>query len=328
MKIRHYEEYLSNRYGLEIYKEMEGDVESGSLVDRSTGDCIPIEGGIPRFSDQENYAHNFGLQWNIHRSTQLDSHTGLTISADRLWRGTGWDAGQLRGKRVLEAGSGAGRFTEILAKAGANVITFDYSNAIDANSKNTSSFGDIFYFQGDIYDIPFPDNYFDYVLCYGVLQHTPDPEGAYEAIWSKVVPGGQLAFDFYRRSMFPTPWNSKYLWRPLTSRIDSELLYKIVKAYVPIYLPVHTALLKIPMIGKLLVSLIPIPCFNYVGLGLNRGQRTEWAIMDTFDALSPKYDSPRSREEVIRMIETDDVERYEVKYGGNGIEALVTKKSC
>ena len=70
--------------------------------------------GIPSFVEDESYVSAFGLQWLMHAKTQLDSHTGLTITRDRLSRMFGELYSQLDSKVVLEAGCGAGRFTEIL----------------------------------------------------------------------------------------------------------------------------------------------------------------------------------------------------------------------
>ena len=50
------------------------------------GCTFPIVNNIPRFVSTENYANAFGRQWNKFRKTQLDSHTGTTISRDRLQR--------------------------------------------------------------------------------------------------------------------------------------------------------------------------------------------------------------------------------------------------
>src|SRR5690606_22398618 len=84
----------------------------------------PVDRGVPRFVPQDNYAEGFGYQWNRHRLTQLDSHSGLPISRERLFRASRWTAEELRGRQVLECGSGAGRFTEVLCETGAEVTSF------------------------------------------------------------------------------------------------------------------------------------------------------------------------------------------------------------
>ena len=97
---------------------------------------VPVLGGIPRFVDQDNYAAAFGRQWNTYRKTQLDSYTGTTISRDRLSRCLGGSMEVVRDKLVLEAGCGAGRFTERLLESGAAVFACDLSPAVEANYEN------------------------------------------------------------------------------------------------------------------------------------------------------------------------------------------------
>ena len=95
---------------------------------------------IPRFVQSENYAKAFGMQWNKFKKTQLDSFTKQPISYNRLRTAFGSNLNELKGKKVLEAGCGSGRFTEILLSHGAEVYAFDYSNAVDANYDNNNTF--------------------------------------------------------------------------------------------------------------------------------------------------------------------------------------------
>src|SRR5688572_13217675 len=88
----------------------EDQIVQGSLECRTCAKTYPIKDGIPRFVAAENYAHNFGVQWNMFRRTQLDSHSGHPISRDRFLHYTGWTRADLEGKLVLDAGCGAGRF--------------------------------------------------------------------------------------------------------------------------------------------------------------------------------------------------------------------------
>ncbi|MFZ2633568.1 MAG: class I SAM-dependent methyltransferase [Desulfosalsimonadaceae bacterium] len=329
MQQSHFERYLSDLYELEITEMDDYDeVIKGRLIPKNGNkNAIDIVRAIPRFVFSNNYADNFGLQWNKFKSTQLDSSTGLPLTANRFWSNTKWEPEKLFGKTILEVGCGAGRFTEVLLQAGATVVSFDYSNAVDVNFENNSKKGDLFVFQGDIYDIPFPDGYFDYVFCYGVLQHTPDPIKAYKAIFTKLRSGGRISIDYYRKMKKPSPWSTpKYVWRPITSKMNPEKLLKIVQWYIPFYLPVDTVIRKIPKIGFLFAALIPIPCWSINAAGLSRKQRLEWAIMDTFDALGAAYDIPKTLEEVKGMVESHENEELDVFYGSNGIVANVVKR--
>ena len=97
--------------------------------------------------------------------TQFDSFTGQPITEKRLEAAFGHSLSDLKGKKVLEAGSGAGRFTEILLKYGAIVYSFDYSNAVEANFANNTPNKNLTIFQADIANIPFRSSFFDAVVC-------------------------------------------------------------------------------------------------------------------------------------------------------------------
>jgi hypothetical protein len=101
-----------------------GLLDDATLVS-DRGIRYPIANKLPRFVAQDNYAQAFGKQWHRFPKTQLDSHTGLRLSEARLARCMRGYLPDVRGKLVLEAGSGTGLFTEILLKHGGNgVVAF------------------------------------------------------------------------------------------------------------------------------------------------------------------------------------------------------------
>ena len=274
--------------------------------------------GIPRFVDDAGYAESFGEQWNRYRRVQLDSVTGKPLARDRLLAGTGWRLEELRGERVLEVGCGAGRFTEVLAAAGAQVWAVDASGAVDACALTVAGAKNVRLAQADLFDLPFAPGSFDRVLCYGVLQHTPDPRRAFLAVAEHVRPAGVLAADVYRKAEYVDRWSAKYLWRPLTTRMPRARLRRLVEWYVPRWLPVDTRLARVPRFGRFLVALVP--CWNYTGLlPLSPEELRAWAVLDTFDALSPRYDKPQTVAAVRRWCEAAGLVEVDVRPGGNGI---------
>ena len=248
--------------------------------------------GIPRFVEDQGYAASFGFQWNRFRTTQLDSHCGVPISARRFYAQSGWSAAELSGKTVLEIGCGAGRFTEVVLATGARLVSVDYSNAVDTCSANLGLHENLAIVQADIFDLPFRRDSFDYVFCFGVLQHTPDPEGAFRALVPLLKPGGKIAVDIYRKH-WANLLHSKYWLRPAARRLPSKRLFELVERWAPRLIPVSNVLGAVPGIGRLLRRMIPVA--NYTGiLPLSREQIREWAILDTFDWLSPTFDNPRT----------------------------------
>lgn len=71
------------------------------------------------------------------------------------------------------------------------------------------------------------------MFCYGVLQHTPNPAAAFSAIVSFVKPGGHLAIDVYTHPPVLTRFWGKYLWRPITTRLPTRVLRRVIEFYVP-----------------------------------------------------------------------------------------------
>jgi SAM-dependent methyltransferase len=279
------------------------------------GADYPIVNGVPRFVQREHYAQSFGLQWNVHRKTQLDSYTGLPLSRNRLFQVSGWPE-DLRGQTILEAGSGAGRFTEVLVSTGAQVLSFDLSTAVDANYANNGQQPNLLIFQADMSEIPVRPLSVDKVLCLGVLQHTPDPAAAFRRLTEPVRPGGELVVDVYPARM-RSLMSWKYLLRPLTKRADKDRLHRIIASVTPPLVPLSAWLYRVA--GRFGARLLPIVQYNHLGLppAVNR----EWAILDTFDMYAPAHDHPQTLNTVRGWYEEAGFVDVTVAYGPNGVIA-------
>ncbi len=287
-----------------------------SCVDIGLEAPLSIVGGVIRAHEDDDYNDAFALQWRKFKTQQFDHLNNTRMTLFRL-KQTGWDIDNLGGKTVLEAGSGAGRFTWLFAEAKADLVTFDFSSAVNANFQNNGHFPNVLFFQADIFDMPFRRDCFDYVFCHGVLQHTPDPEGAFQKLCEMVRPGGRISIDVYLKDGKIRTWKSKYLWRWLTTRIKPEKLMAFLEWFIPKWLPFDTAIKRIPKIGNYLGSIVP--CQNYMHTGLSKEDQLQWAVMDTFDALAPKYDIPMRVEDVRRWFIEAGFERIDVGLGGNGV---------
>ena len=291
-----------------------GTVVSGSLCCTGCHKVFPIVDRIPRFVPPANYAGNFGFQWNEFRSTQLDSHTRLPISRDRFYRYSGWTPEELKGKRVLDVGCGAGRFAEIAVAAGAKLVAIDFSTAVEACRNNLGDNKRADVFQADIYQLPFKVNAFDFVYCFGVLQHTPDVERSFKNLPGLLREGGRLAVDVYAKLPHDVLW-PKYWIRPITKRIATARLFGMVRATVPYLLPISRLIGRIPFIGRKLRYVVPVA--NYDGvLPLSEEQLLEWAILDTFDMLSPVHDQPQTLGTLRRWLEETKLADIEVFRSG------------
>lgn len=293
--------------------DADGSVSDGRIRCESCAADYAVVAGLPRFVPASNYADSFGFQWNRHARTQLDSHSGLPISRDRVLGALGPGV-SLAGRRVLEAGSGAGRFTEVLVRAGADLVSFDYSSAVDANASNQQSPPNLHLFQGDIFNIPLAEAGFDTVLCLGVIQHTPDPAAAFRSLARYVRPGGQLVIDSYTRNLAALlHW--KYVLRPITRRMRKETLYRVVERITPPLVPLAKWLRRVA--GRWGARLVPI--VEYAHLGLPPALNVQWAILDTFDMYSPAHDHPASLATVAAWFVQAGFVDVQVRHGPNGV---------
>ena len=281
-----------SRLRLEDGAWVAGEIESGALVAESGGASYPIVRGVPRFVTPDNYAANFGVQWNRFRATQLDSHSGLSISASRFFEFTQWHSGDLHGKWVLDAGCGAGRFAEVALGLGLEVVAIDYSIAVDACRANLGHHPRLHVLQADIYHLPFAPASFGGAYSLGVLQHTPQPRAAFEAVCAQLAPGGRIAVDVYPKLLLNILW-PKYWLRPFTRRLPADRLLRLVEWCVPFLLPISRAVSLIPVVGRRLRYVVPVVNYETV-YPLSPRQLREWAVLDTFDMLSPAHDHPQS----------------------------------
>lgn len=283
----------------------EGDVLTGSLECTQCRKTYQIEAGIPRFVDRDNYASSFGYQWNQFRLEQLDCYNHTRLSEKRFYSETEWTKGWLGGKWVLDAGCGAGRFLDVASHSEAEVVGFDISDAIDAAKASLSGRKNLHFVQANIFELPFRSAAFDACYSIGVIQHTPDPRRALRSLPRILKTGGRIAVTIYERK----PWTRfypKYLLRPITKRVEKKSLLRVINSSMPVLFPLTNVLFRFPLVGRLFVFAIPVA--NYVGEPeLSAKQRYDWAILDTFDMLSPQYDQPQTEREVAEALSAEGI---------------------
>lgn len=256
--------------------------------------AFPKKNGAYRIVSDDNYTHNFGYQWNKFAGTQVDKTSKLHISKTRFFAETNWEKEDLTGKNILEVGSGAGRFTQILLDhTNANVFSVDYSNAVEANYQNNGHHDRLQLFQASIYEMPFAKAQFDKVLCLGVLQHTPDFEQSVKALIEMVKPGGELVVDFYGINGVWTKVQAKYMYRPFTKNMSNEKLYSLIEKNIDWMIKTSLFFSKIGL-GKIFNRFIPVcDIEGTMPQNIPYNQLRELCMLDTFDMFSPEFDSPQ-----------------------------------
>lgn len=269
--------------------DLRADVRKGLEVLEGALRCpgcsrdYPIASGVPRFVGAGSYATSFGRQWHWFRKVQMDSMSGADESERMLAATTGWSAEDYRGRLVLDAGVGAGRFAEVAAGKGAHVVGVDLSRAIDAAYENIGRRPNVHLVQADIFAMPFRDGTFDLAYSVGVLHHTPDPASAFARVAATVRRGGSVAVYLYAR--YGPSARFSDLIRVVTTRLPLPVLRALSALAIPAYY-----LYRVPLLGGALGMVCPI--------SLHRDWRWRW--LDTFDWYSPRYQWKLFYPEVVR----------------------------
>ncbi len=97
-----------------------------------------------------------------------------------------------QGARVADIGTGKGRFAIACARQGAKVYALDIApEMLDEAGRAAKRAGArVRFVRGDAENLPYPDRFFDIVLCMETIMHVPHPEQLVREVARIVRPGG------------------------------------------------------------------------------------------------------------------------------------------
>lgn len=133
------------------------------------------------------YVHGYSQKEAIRLNDQANTLDNI-LHHDSIWK---------KGSIILEAGCGVGAQTKIIApkNPGSRFISIDISDESVKQAKetiNSLNINNVEFKQGDIFNLPFEENYFDHIFLCFVLEHLSDPIKALVELKKKVKKGGSI----------------------------------------------------------------------------------------------------------------------------------------
>jgi len=80
---------------------------------------------------------------------------------------------ELRGKRIADLGCGIGRWSYFIQEISRELVLVDFSEAIFVARRNLRQASQSVFVMADVQQLPFRDDFADFILCLGVLHHLP-----------------------------------------------------------------------------------------------------------------------------------------------------------
>jgi SAM-dependent methyltransferase len=207
------------------------DVLEGTL--RAGDRTYIIEKGIPHFVPvdvaEDQTVKAFSQKWDKHRYYR-DHTRGFYTD----WYVQRYALGDVEGLRkllsgvkfALDAGTGSGRDANNFAEySDAMVFGLDTAWHALTNQADNETRPNHALVHADVNNMPFPDEFFDFVNCDQVIHHTPDPPATFANLKKKLKTGGQICCYVYKKKSVIREFVDDYIRERIKDMpIDEALL--------------------------------------------------------------------------------------------------------
>ncbi len=257
--------------------------------------------------DEFTYADSFGEEWKSFSRVQSDALLKIPTSRRRLENLLGFPVEWLKEMSILEIGSGAGRFSKILADYAKELTTVDLSEAIFVNEAIGKP--NVTFVRTDLNENIF-NKKFDLIFCRGVLQHTPNPDKSIKNLFQYGLEGSIIIFDIYAKtSLYSRLRDWKYFYRLILKPFPNKFIQKIVGKYGEKLFHIHSffnRLVRKFFLLRLLVRILR-PLYPKLDVDLlyptfSKKQKLDVYLSILLDVFTSKYDNPRDFNEVVNNL--------------------------
>lgn len=130
-------------------------------------------------------------------------------------------------KKVLEIGCGLGYMSSIWAMQGSQIFSIDLNEySVEQTRKRFDRLNLRGKFKvADAQELPYRDNFFDYVFSWGVLHHSPDLNASVVEALRTLKPGARIGLMLYNRFSFMYLY--EVLYREGFLNMESQYLTKL-----------------------------------------------------------------------------------------------------
>ena len=146
---------------------LSGQEKQSDLVKKRLGQktSAHVTGNDKDFAKDIQYT--FGQEWNAHNKI-LPEHRDEFLSYFDIV-----DLCGLKSARICDLGCGSGRWSYFLKDRVKEIILVDFSDAIFAARENLKGSDNCLFFIADLKELPFKDDFAQFLFCLGVLHHLP-----------------------------------------------------------------------------------------------------------------------------------------------------------
>lgn len=265
-----------------LVNESKGEEILTGVLSCKCGAKYEIKNGIPRFLENweslSDTQKKFEYQWKTWGKEDVIFGRTKEESRQYLLKYAGFNLSEsfFRGKTVLDAGCGHGRFVEIFSEMGAKLsVGIDIGNGIEIAKWRNKDLSNTLFVQGNLLNTPFVSESFDYIWCNGVIHHTPDVKLGAKNLCETTKKGGYVNLWLYPKGGWAWEISQKSI-RFITTKLPPKLLMFFCYMVVPL--------------------LYFAPTYSGTNPKKNSWKHCAQVIYDWY---SPKYQSHHTNKEVV-----------------------------
>lgn len=292
--------------------------------------------------EQEKTNETFSAKWNVfmRENNQSTHEYMLNFVLKRLIPlgvKTEEDYKQfLSGKKmILDAGSGMGWMSEYMARnTDGTVISAEIGDGVFAGYEKCEKYLNCHVIKADLMNLPFEDNFFDYIHSDGVLHHTPSTKRGIKALYDKLAHGGIFWFYIYKEMNPVKHFCDDYIREAFSKLPPEEALRQCeaitelgrelsrINATIKLEKPIE--ILNIPA-GKFSVQRFIY--YNFLKCFWNENIGYDVSNIVNFDWYHPNNAQQQTEEEVREWMKEYGIEDYDIYVANpNGMNVVIRKR--